>query len=1835
MFEEKWAGDIGKPLALRFRRTTPILQRLGLKPFVPVLIGAFCFTQALLAVSQPFYPNAVLAANPVGYWRLNETSNTASGTVVAADVTGNFNGIYGTNSTDGIPGPTASAGYPGFESTNTAAEFTNGLPHSFITLPALNLNTNTVTITAWIYPKGTVSNYSSIVFCRNASNTDACGLDFRVGGQLGYVWNQGNMNTGNWNSGLVPPTNQWSFVALVVSPNSAIVYLCDAAGEFSATNPIANNAESFAANTLIGGDTADGGNGARTLNGIIDEVAVFNYSLTPQQIFNLYFSGEGPCQVGAATASPSNNVFADTTVTLSAPVLGVAPFQYQWQSNGVNLIWATNATLVLTNAQVNESASYDLLVSNSDATNQSSTLVLTINPLQLPAFTQEPSPASATNYVGGLITFSAAVTGLAPIALQWEHNGAVITNANASSLTLADLQLVESGTYTLVASNSIGMVTSAPVTLTVLPIPNPSAFNMLTYHNDNTRQGANTNEFLLNLQNVNVTNFGLLFSYPVDGFVYAQPLYVSGLVIPGQGTHNAVFVATEYNSIYAFDADSNAGTNGGLLWHTNLGNAASTTNGEFGERYGTLTKTFGPTVGITGTPVINLASGTLYVVVRTRSSGPTFTNYFSYVHALNITNGTEQPYSPVVVTNSVPGTGVDSSNGVVAFNALQQNERPGLTLAGGMLYVAYGSFADTDPFHGWIIGFNETNLQTSAHEVFNTSPNATLADFGSHAGESGLWMGGNGLCVDSSNNLYFLTGNGSFSAWTNGLDYGDSMVKLSTSNGLAVADYFTPYNQLELSQDDLDFGSGGCILLPDSVGSAAHPHLIVGAGKVAAIDLVDRDNMGRYYPPNDTQIVQELTGAITGSWSTPAFFNNQIYYQTTGEVMKAFSISNAFIAPKPVSKSTTSFSVNGGTPSISANGTNNGIVWTLQSDAYSSGGPAVLHAYNATNLALELYNTSQNLARDNPGGAIEMTTPTVANGKVFVGAQFTLSVFGNAIFMATPTISPNGGSFTNSVIVTLADATPNSSIYYTLDGTEPTTNSILYTGPFALNHTALVQAVAAEFGSVNSGLASASFVNTAAAGHGTGLLGQYWADTSSAAFTNSSFDALPTLTRLDPEVDFNWSIDGPSPSVGQTNFTALWQGCVQPEYNETYTFTTIAQDGVQLWVNGQLLISDWATNATAQTNSGSITLSAQELYNIQMEYFQSNSNAVAELSWSSPSTPLGIIPSTQLYPYTNPPPSVALMAPTNGASYTASASVTLSANAATQYNPLTGVSFYLANTLLGTVSNAPFSLTTTGLGAGNYTLTAVAVDGSGLSATSAAVSITVNPGTGLPYGLTHLAPAPAFYNMPATYYSGTIPPVLSETGIFTNTPAMDPAASLIPYEPNVQLFSDNAQKIRYFSVPNSGAPLTPSEQIAYAPTFTWSFPAGTVFVKTFELQTNTSEPTSLLRLETRLLVLDTNGAVYGVTYKWRSDDSDADLLSNSQTEAIPIQTPNGVYTNLWYYPSPSDCLQCHTAVANYVLGVNARQLNRSITYSNGVTDNELRALNSIGLLNPAIDESTISNIEQLSALTNLSASYEQRARSYLDANCAQCHQPGGTGPTFDARYDTPLTNQNIVGVPATRGNLGYDNVDIVTPQDVWRSSMYDRMNSLNTGIQMPPLARNLIDTNAVELMADWINSLPGTPAEAPPILLPAAGFYTNSVELTLEAPDTNALIYYTLDGSLPTTNSILYTGPFTLNTAAVVTANVFEIGYINSVAVSGLYTIVPPLNNFFDAGFASDGSFQAQFWATAGQTYILQASDDLMNWISISTNTPSSAPFSWNDPTSINAPTRFYRVVTP
>ena len=513
---------------------------------------------------------------------------------------------------------------------------------------------------------------------------------------------------------------------------------------------------------------------------------------------------------------------------------------------------------------------------------------------------------------------------------------------------------------------------------------------VLTYHNDLARTGQNTNETVLTPANVNSNSFGKLFAYAVDGQVYAQPLYVSNLDMGAPGVHNVVFIATEHDGVYALDADGNSSPTGGVFWQVSLGTSAATPNNDFGNRYGPYSD-IEPEVGITSTPVIDLASGTLYVDAFTHEGSI----YFHRIHALNITNGVEQPHSPVPVSASVPGLGVASTNGVVEFDAQQQLQRPALTLLGGVLYVAFSGYADTDPYHGWVIGFDAATLRQLTNYVFNTTPNTTVAVDGPSAGEGGIWMSGDGLAADIQGNLYLEIGNGSFNAnQPGGTEYGDSFVKLSTAGGLSVADYFAPYNQAYLASNDWDLGSGGPLVLPDSVGSAAHPHLLVGCGKEGKIFLLDRDHLGGFDRANDSQIVQELPNAVGGTWSSPAYFNNQIYYQGVNDVLKAFSLTNGLLNPTPTSRSATLIHFPSPTPAISAHGTNAAIAWILQTDNYRDLQPAILHAYDAYDLSLELYNSEQSGARDRLAPAVKFTVPTIANGKVYVGADQEVVVFG-------------------------------------------------------------------------------------------------------------------------------------------------------------------------------------------------------------------------------------------------------------------------------------------------------------------------------------------------------------------------------------------------------------------------------------------------------------------------------------------------------------------------------------------------------------------------------------------------------------------------------------------------------------------------------------------------------------------------------------------------------------------------------------------------------------------------------------------------------------------------
>ncbi len=503
-----------------------------------------------------------------------------------------------------------------------------------------------------------------------------------------------------------------------------------------------------------------------------------------------------------------------------------------------------------------------------------------------------------------------------------------------------------------------------------------SATDVVTYHNDVARTGQNLNETILTTSNVNSSNFGKLFVFPVDGIIDAQPLYLSAVSIPGKGTHNIVYAVTENDSVYAFDADL-----GTPLWHVSVLGKGESPSDDHG--CGQIS----PQIGITSTPVIDRASGpngTIYVVATSKNS----TQYFQRIHALDITTGEEEFGGPVAVRAKYPGTGDNSHDGYVIFDPGQYAERQGLLLMNGLIYTGWTSHCDARPYTGWLIGYSESTLaQTS---VLNLTPNGS---------EGSIWQNGTGIASDG-HNLFFLDANGTFDTTLNSKgfptkgDYGNAFLKVAVTNyKLHVSDYFNMYNTVQESDNDQDLGSGGAVVLPgmkDAQGKVRY--LAIGTGKDQNIYIVDRTNMGKFNPNNDNAVYQEVDGVLGGGeWASPAYFKGNIYYGPVGNNLLQFQFSKARLSMLPHSRSVTSFTYPGTTPSISANGSSNGIVWAIEHSDPND----VLHAYNASNLAKELYNSSQaGNNRDQFGTASHFGTPTIVNGKVYVGTTSSVVAFG-------------------------------------------------------------------------------------------------------------------------------------------------------------------------------------------------------------------------------------------------------------------------------------------------------------------------------------------------------------------------------------------------------------------------------------------------------------------------------------------------------------------------------------------------------------------------------------------------------------------------------------------------------------------------------------------------------------------------------------------------------------------------------------------------------------------------------------------------------------------------
>jgi hypothetical protein len=590
--------------------------------------------------------------------------------------------------------------------------------------------------------------------------------------------------------------------------------------------------------------------------------------------------------------------------------------------------------------------------------------------------------------------------------------------------------------------------------------------SVTTYHNDLARTGQNTQETILTPANVNSTQFGKLYSVPVDGAVYAQPLYLWAVNIAG-GTHNVLYVVTEHDSVYAIDADT-----GTVYLQVSLipsGGSTVSSSGDLG------CSDLIPEIGISGTPVIDPATGTLYVVAKSKVNG----SLVQYLHALAVTTLAEKFGGPVQIQASVPGNAVDASGGVLTFNPKQENQRAALALTNGHVIISWGSHCDHGPWHGWVMAYNASTLAQEA--VFSTSPNGS---------DGGVWLAGGAPAVDTNGNIYFPTGNGD---WNGTTDYGDSILKLGppTSGQFPVLDYFTPFDQGTLDSQDIDVASGGLVLLPPL---ASGKQLLAQQGKAGTIVLLDTSNLGQYCgnltPPctnTDPQIVQEIQNASAGIWGSPAYWNGNLYWTGANDTINAYSFNannSGLISTTPTSQSARSFAFSAPTPIVSSNGTSNGILWALDGSADDStcdGGGANclgLFAYDATNLANLLYTSSQAPNnRDSPGVAVKFEKPMVANGKAFIGTQSSVTAYGLLPPpAATPTFQPAPGTYSAAQSVTLSSTTSGASFYYTTNGTTPTVNSTLYSGAIAVSASMTIEAIAVASGYSASPVASGVYV---------------------------------------------------------------------------------------------------------------------------------------------------------------------------------------------------------------------------------------------------------------------------------------------------------------------------------------------------------------------------------------------------------------------------------------------------------------------------------------------------------------------------------------------------------------------------------------------------------------------------------------------------------------------------------------------------------------------------------------------------------------------------------------
>jgi len=1270
--------------------------------------------------------------------------------------------------------------------------------------------------------------------------------------------------------------------------------------------------------------------------------------------------------------------------------------------------------------------------------------------------------------------------------------------------------------------------------------------NVTTYQNDIGRTGQNLNETLLTPSNVNTTSFGKLFSIPVDGQVYAQPLYMSGITVNG-ATHNVIFIATENDSVYAFDADSNGGANASPLWKASMLTAAhGAAAGATTVPSTTVGTDITPQVGITGTPVIDPATGTLYVVSKTVEGS----TYPQRLHALDIATGAEKFGGPVLLTASVPGTGNGSVNGTLTFDSLWENQRPALLLLNGIVWIGFSSHGDNGPWHGWVLGYNAGTLtQTGA---YCTSPNA---------GGSGIWMSGGGLSADRLDpvnhpygRMFFPTGNGAYDAvkpYTNKMDYGDSHIALDLTNGVpTVTDEFTTNAQALLNSEDGDVASGGMMVIPDQT-TGAYPHLAVQAGKQGYMYLINRDNMGGFNSSAD-QIVQEqaYVVGVNGAWSSPAYWNGNVYWWGRNDYLKSFPLANGLLSTTPTKSSQILF-YPGATPVVSANGNTQGIVWAVDTYGYANNNPAVLWAHNASNVAVPIYSSSKNATRDAAGVAVKFVVPTIANGKVYVGTSTEVDVYGllNGVTQtATPVFTPGTESYATSVSVTITDATPGSKIFYTTNGTAPTASSTPYTGPITVTTTETIKAIATTTGFLNSAIASATYSNVS--------------QVSVVAFSEptGAYTSAQTITLTDSTAGASiyYTTDGSTPTAAST----LYTGPITVSSTETITAVAVAT-GLS---NSTPLAQTYTIN-TAGTginftqgfaaSTGVVILNGYAALNDSRLQLTNGVAGEASSAW--------------------------YYQPVNVSAFTTDFTFQLS-------NPgADGMTFAIQNAPQGTAAKGD-----NGLALGYATIT-----------NSAAIKFDIYSNAGEGPDSTGLYTNGAVPTVPSINLSGTGIDLHSDDDMavhltydgatlsMTITDMVTAATWSTSWAINIP--STIGSSTAYVGFTGGTGGQTASQKI-----LTWSFSSSAgnptaatpVFSPAAGTYTSAQNVTISDTTAGAVIYYTTNGTTPTVS---SSVYSGPVAVSATETlKAIAVApgfstsaVGSAAYTiNLQAAATPAFSPAAGTYASAQTVTISDTTAGAVIYYTtNGTTP----TITSSSVYSGPITVSATQTVKAIAAAPGFSNSAVGSAAYTINLQTAAT-------PAFSPAAGTYTSAQTVTISDTTTGAKIYYTTDGTTPTT--SSTLYSSAITVSATKTLKAIATATgFSTSAVGSAAYTIN-LPA----ATPTFSPAAGTYTSAQTVTISDTTAGAVIYYTTNGTAPTTSSPIYTAPITVSATATINAIAVASGSSTSAVGSAAYTIsalTPPptfsvpsgtYDNRFSVALSDTAAGSTIYWTSNGTT---------------------------------------------